>query len=228
MSCDITIVGGGIIGLTTACTLLKEYSANPNLTLEIISETFSPDTTGDISAGLWEPYGLGLNDERMLQWAQYAYDVFVSEFSSTKAARAGIMTMPCYALHGFNGDDQGRAMVEPNFSKLVRHYRLLDERELEMFDRTKPTAGFVMSTVIVEVQQYLQELHRFLSQDSRVKFVRKKILSFSELANRTNLVVNCTGLGARQLTNDDTVRPARGQVKFNTQCYPFAIDFSTV
>ncbi|CAF4446341.1 unnamed protein product, partial [Rotaria magnacalcarata] len=54
----ITIVGAGIIGLTTACTILKEYAANENLQLTILSEKFSPETTGDISAGFWEPYGL--------------------------------------------------------------------------------------------------------------------------------------------------------------------------
>ena len=31
----ITIIGGGIIGLTTACTLLKEYATNENLELRL-------------------------------------------------------------------------------------------------------------------------------------------------------------------------------------------------
>jgi len=56
MSCStntdrITIIGAGIIGLTIGCTLLKEYATNENVQLTIISETFSPETTGNVSAG---------------------------------------------------------------------------------------------------------------------------------------------------------------------------------
>ena len=60
----ITIIGAGIIGLTTACTLLKEYSTNENFQLTIISETFSPNTTGDVSAGCWQPYGFAKLDKK--------------------------------------------------------------------------------------------------------------------------------------------------------------------
>lgn len=208
----ITIIGAGIIGLTTACTLLKEYGTNKNLRLTIIGETFSPNTTGDISAGYWEPYGLESIDERTLRWAGYTYDIFMNEFFSTKAARAGIMQMPAYALRGFNGQDNGKPMLKPQFSTLVRHFRMLDEHEKEIFDHLKPTSGFVMSSIAVEVRYYLRELQRFLAQDSRVKFIKKKIHSFSELNNQTDVIINCTGLGSKQLANDPTVRPARGQV----------------
>jgi spore coat polysaccharide biosynthesis predicted glycosyltransferase SpsG len=89
---------------------------------------------------------------------------------------------------------------------------MLDEYEMEMFDHLKPTSGFVISTIAIEVRYYLKELTRFLVQDSRVKFIKKKIHSFKELINQTDLIINCTGLGSRYLANDHTVRPARGQV----------------
>jgi hypothetical protein len=209
----ITIIGAGIIGLTTACTLLKEYSLNEDFQLVIISETFSPETTGDISAGYWEPYGFESLDERTLRWAGHTYEIFMSEFFSDKAARAGIMKMSGYTLQGFNGQNNGKNVFKPQFSTLVRHFRMLDEYEIEMFDHLKPTSGFVMSSIAIEVRYYLRELRRFLAQDFRVKFIKKKIYSFNELINQTNLIINCTGLGSRQLANDETVRPARGQVK---------------
>lgn len=209
----ITIIGGGIIGLTTACTLLKEYSLNENFQLIIISETFSPETTSDIAAGYWEPYGMESIDERTLRWAGYTYEIFLSEFFSTKAARAGIMKMSGYTLQGFNGQNNGTHVVKPQFSTLVRHFRTLDEDEIEMFHHLKPASGYAMSSITVEVRFYLRELYRFLVQDSRVKFIKKKIHSFNELINQTDLIINCSGLGSRQLANDQTVRPARGQVK---------------
>jgi glycine/D-amino acid oxidase-like deaminating enzyme len=210
----ITIIGGGIIGLTTACTLLKEYATHENLQLTIISEAFSPNTTTDVSAGYWEPYGLEKIDERTLRWAGYTYNIFLSEFFSTKAARAGVSKMPSYVLQGFDGQNQtnGQKNVKPEYSELVRHFRLLDKHEITMFDHLKPTSGFVMSSVVVEMKKYLPQLYRFLAKDNRVKFIKKKIHSINELKDKADVVINCTGLASRYLVGDQTIRPARGQV----------------
>ncbi|CAM4828155.1 unnamed protein product [Rotaria magnacalcarata] len=210
----ITIVGAGIIGLTTACTILKEYAANENLQLTILSEKFSPETTGDISAGFWEPYGLDAVDKRILRWAGYTYDIFLSEFFSTKAALAGIIKLPSYSLQGYNGQNikDDETTKKPEFLKLVRHSHSLDQHELAMFDHLKPKSGFVMVSVAVEVRKYLPQLLRFLSEDSRVKFIKKKIHSLIELKDKADVVINCTGLASRDLVGDQTLRPARGQV----------------
>jgi hypothetical protein len=89
---------------------------------------------------------------------------------------------------------------------------MLDEYEVGLFDHLKPTSGFAMSSIVIEVRYYLREIRRFLTQDSRVKFLKKKIHSFNELVDQPDVVINCTGLGSRQLSNDQTIRPARGQV----------------
>ncbi|CAF3753352.1 unnamed protein product [Rotaria sp. Silwood1] len=208
----VVIVGGGIIGLTTACTLLKEYAAIDNLQLTIISETFSPETTGDISGGYWEPYGVNLNDQRILDWARYTYNIFMEEFFSTKAARAGVMKLSGYRLKSLEGQQASDSddFINPPFLPLVLHYRVLSHPEIRMFDHLGSVKGFVMSSVVVEVRQYLPQLQRFLEQDPRVKFIKKKIHSLSELKNEVDIVINCSGLGARDLVGDLTIRPARG------------------
>ena len=206
----VAILGAGIIGLTTACTLLKEYSSHEHLRLTIIGEQFTPETTGDVSAGYWEPYGFDSLDDRILRWAGYTYDIFMSECFSSKAARAGVMKMPAYTLHGHDKMHQ----MKPEYSTLVRHFRTLDAHEMKIFVHLKPISGFVMSTVTVEVRCYLRELQQFLARDPRVRFIPKKIHSFNELRDQTDLIIHCSGLGARQLANDLKVRPARGQVSF--------------
>jgi len=210
----ITIIGAGIIGLTTACTLLKEYAANENLQLTILSETFSPNTTGDVSAGYWEPYGLEKIDENILRWGGYTYDIFLNEFFSTKAARAGIMKISAYNLKGFDGQNKtnDQINIKPPYSEFVRNFRLLDKHEISMFDHLKPTSGWVMSSFVVEVSKYLPQLYRFVAQDCRVKFIEKKIHSIIELKDKADVVINCAGLASRFLVGDQKVRPARGQV----------------
>jgi len=215
LSFRVIIVGGGIIGLTTACTLLKEYASADNLQLTIMSETFSPETTGDVSGGFWEPYGLDLNDPRILNWAGYTYDIYMAEYFSTKAARAGVMKLPGYIIK--SDDDQKtnneNNFVNPPFLSLVRHFRVLNNTEIRMFDHLGPASGFVMSSVVTEMRRYLPELQRFLEQDPRVKFIKRKVSSLNELEGEADVVINCSGLGARNLVGDLTVRPARGQVR---------------
>jgi glycine/D-amino acid oxidase-like deaminating enzyme len=55
MSPHVAVIGAGIIGLSTAVLAQEKI---PGLHVTIISEHFSPHTTGDGSAGLWMPYCL--------------------------------------------------------------------------------------------------------------------------------------------------------------------------
>lgn len=52
----VAIVGAGVIGVTSA---LAVKNAFPCYDVKIFADAFSPDTTGDGSAGLWSPYLLG-------------------------------------------------------------------------------------------------------------------------------------------------------------------------
>ncbi len=46
-----------------------------------------------------------------------------------------------------------------------------------------------------------------------MKFIERKIGSLNELKDEADVVIHCSGLGARDLVGDLTVRPARGQVR---------------
>lgn len=50
----IAVVGAGVIGLTTAVTVQEKLGSAAAVT--IFTENVSPNTTGDVSAGLWTPY----------------------------------------------------------------------------------------------------------------------------------------------------------------------------
>ncbi|CAF4836290.1 unnamed protein product [Rotaria sp. Silwood1] len=159
------IVSVGIITLTTACTVLKKYGENKNLQLTIISEKFSPETTADVSTGFL-----------------------------AKAAHVSLLKMPFYALRVYNSQNKNddKIFEKPSYSILARHFRTLDKHEISMFDHLKPVVGFSMSSITIEISRYLSQLQCYLLQDSRVKFIKRKIYSLIELKDKADIVVNCT------------------------------------
>lgn len=68
----VCIIGAGVIGLSVAIKLIEEVdtwandSEEPKVT--IVSEKFSPNTTGDGAGGFWEPYELGNTPQSKVMW----------------------------------------------------------------------------------------------------------------------------------------------------------------
>lgn len=61
MSVRIAVLGGGVIGVTSALEIQKDVK---NAKVTIIAEKLTPNTTGDVSAGFWGPYLLGDTKEK--------------------------------------------------------------------------------------------------------------------------------------------------------------------
>lgn len=58
---NIAVIGAGVNGVASAIKILEHYlkEGKSAIRVTIISEEFTPKTTGDGSAGLWGPYLLG-------------------------------------------------------------------------------------------------------------------------------------------------------------------------
>jgi D-amino-acid oxidase len=52
-TCDVLVVGGGVIGLTTALALLQSGFTN----VRVVAEMFEA-TTSHVAGGLWMPFAL--------------------------------------------------------------------------------------------------------------------------------------------------------------------------
>ena len=55
---NIAIIGAGIIGLTSAYRIKESF---PHACICVIAAKYSPHTTSDVSAGLWEPFALNID-----------------------------------------------------------------------------------------------------------------------------------------------------------------------
>lgn len=53
----VAVIGAGVIGLSTAQSIYERYhSVVHPLTIEVYADRFTPLTTSDGAAGLWQPY----------------------------------------------------------------------------------------------------------------------------------------------------------------------------
>lgn len=72
----IAIIGAGVIGTTTALRLFEEFG--DSISIAIFSDQFSPNTTGDVSAGLWGPYLLGDTPKEKILYDKHKRNIFAN------------------------------------------------------------------------------------------------------------------------------------------------------
>ena len=190
-----TVVGAGVSGLSTAIRLIESGHE-----VEIISDKFSPETVSDVAAAVWYPF-LVKPADRADKWGIVTYDVL--EELCTKAPEAGV-TMR-------DGREYLREIVDlPSWNDDIAAFRILDEGEIP----EGYVFGWEFRAPVIEMPLYMPWL-RSKVEEAGGTFRHGFIEDLSDLGG--DVVVNCVGLGARELCDDLEVRPARGQILFIDQ-----------
>ena len=190
-----TVVGAGVSGLSCAVRLLEAGHE-----VEVISDRFSPDTVSDIAAAIWYPF-LTAPADRADGWGIATYAEL--ERLSEREPQSGVRMR--------DGREYLRQAVDPpEWSEDIAAFRILDDSEIP----EGYVFGWQFRAPVIEMQLYMPWLR------SRVEtlggsFVQSFVEDLNEVSGE--VVVNCVGLGARELCGDEEVRPARGQVIFIDQ-----------
>ena len=190
-----TVVGAGVSGLSCAVKLLEAGHE-----VVVISDRFSPDTVSDIAAAIWYPF-LTAPADRADGWGIATYAEL--ERLSEREPQSGVRMR--------DGREYLRQAVDPpEWSEDIAAFRILDDSEIP----EGYVFGWQFRAPVIEMQLYMPWLR------SRVEalggsFVQAFGGDLSEVSGE--VVVNCVGLGARELCGDEEVRPARGQVIFIDQ-----------
>ena len=190
-----TVVGAGVSGLSCAVKLLEAGHE-----VVVISDRFSPDTVSDIAAAIWYPF-LTAPADRADGWSIATYAEL--ERLSEREPQSGVRMR--------DGREYLRQAVDPpEWSEDIAAFRILDDSEIP----EGYVFGWQFRAPVIEMQLYMPWLR------SRVEalggsFVQSFVDDLSEVSGE--VVVNCVGLGARELCGDEEVRPARGQVIFIDQ-----------
>jgi D-amino-acid oxidase len=189
---EAIVVGCGVAGLTTAVRLLEG-----GFKVRIVSRERTPNTTSDIAAAVWYPFRCGPPD-RALLWSRRSFRVF-RELAHDEAT--GVTLVPGVdLLRQHDGSD-------PWWKEAVDTLRAAEPAELA----PGYVAGHVFTAPVIAMPVYMKWLEsRVAAAGGAVE--TRSVSNLEALLLEASLVVNCTGLGARELVKDDEVHPIRGQI----------------
>lgn len=185
------MLGAGVSGLTTALLLQEEGFA-----VSIITNELPGQTTSAKAAAIWFPYEAYPMD-KVNRWSNRSYYKFRDLVDDTAS---GVSMVPFTVYLDTTKDPWWLDAIPPE--AILQDYI---ESPADPSHR-----GIKIQVPLIESPIYLPYLmSRFKANGG--SFEQKTLHSLGEL-DSSSLTINCTGLGAAQLCEDEALYPMQGQV----------------
>ncbi|MGW7279862.1 FAD-dependent oxidoreductase [Streptomyces sp. NPDC054844] len=185
---QVVVVGGGVVGLTTAVVLAERGRRVRLWTREPVERT-----TSAVAGALWWPYRIK-PVALARSWALRSLDVY--EELAARPGESGVRMVE--GVLGETGLDEADAWAAARLPGL----RVATAEEYG-------GSGLWARLPLIDMSTHLSWLRKRLVSAGGVVETR----AVTDLAEaEAPVVVNCTGLGARELVPDASVRPVRGQL----------------
>jgi D-amino-acid oxidase len=182
---QVTVVGAGVVGLTTAMVLQRA-----GCRVRVIAAERPEATTSAVAGALWFPFQVG-PPERVSRWARETR-TWLLELARTRP-EAGVDVVTVLEC----ADHPGR----PWWAEAVDGLRLVDRRQ-------PSGARYAWS---FEAPRIEPALHlRWLESQLEAPLTLGRVERLEDVAG-DGVVVNCTGVAARTLANDQTLHSVLGQ-----------------
>lgn len=188
---DVVVIGAGVIGLTTAICL-----AEAGLRVRVIAEEPPERTTSAVAGALWGR-GPGVSEPaaKIVEWSAVTFDEF-----------ATLAADPTTGVHFTRGVAATKDAVVPQAAEQARDVVPCTDAELPAGFRD----GHRLTVPLADMPVYLTYLSRRFAEAGGV-VVPGVVRTAADLTGAAAVVVNCSGVAARTLVPDETVRAVRGQ-----------------
>jgi D-amino-acid oxidase len=188
---EILVLGCGVSGLTTALTLLDAGHAP-----RIWARDLPPNTTSNVAAAVWYPYR-AFPEEKVTAWGAAAYERFAA---LAQTPETGVVVRETFDLRGEEAPD-------PWWISAVPDVRRAAPEELP--------AGYgnalILNAPVIDTSVYMNYLlAQFRARGGQIE--QRSVASLDEALAESPVVINCTGLGAREVAGDTDIHASRGQV----------------
>ncbi|MEV0620378.1 FAD-dependent oxidoreductase [Nonomuraea sp. NPDC050404] len=189
---DVIVIGAGVSGLTTAICLAEAGRRVRVWTAEPTASTVSM-----VASALWGPSFVEPVD-RTLAWSERSLAAFqeLALLPESGVRMASVVTV---------GELPPASMLPPQVT-MIPDLRPCEPDELP----PEFPAGYRATMPLMDMPRYLAHLTARLEAAGGTIELRR-VDSLSEAAEAAPTIVNCSGLGARELAGDPEVRPVWGQ-----------------
>ncbi|EJL69797.1 FAD-dependent oxidoreductase [Chryseobacterium populi] len=189
---QITVVGCGIIGLTSAIVLQEK-----NWKVRLLARERFENTLSDKVGAIWFPFAIQPVEEAS-RWGNKSYQRYSKELFPGN----GVSFIPFTIAYNASSNTLWT-------QKLPKGALLRDATDQEL--PIGAEAAYVATVPLAEPHLYLPHLfERFIANGGT--FEQIEISSLKQLSELDALIVNCTGLGAKFICMDHELVPMRGQI----------------
>ncbi|HVF71245.1 MAG TPA: FAD-dependent oxidoreductase [Chthoniobacterales bacterium] len=191
MKRQVAIIGAGVSGLTCAAVLAEQgYEA------AVLASETGDQTNSAAAAAIWYPYDVGPG-ELVVPWALISYGRFC-EIARDPGSGVSLVEQRVFSRLG---PISPPAWAQPFATRTLAATELPDAF----------VSGFSIRVPLIETGKYLAYLAaRLTSAGGSV--VKGRCANLIEVDRAFDVVINCAGIGARQLVPDHELEPHRGQV----------------
>lgn len=230
----VLVLGGGVSGLTTAWQLLDS-----GCKVTVLAKQYPPAVpkiVSEVAAALWgwPSSTSGFRDvdteaevSGMKRWGWIAYEKFEELLQALGSEATGIRKrLSCFFFpRPIEDVDNGKALIKMNeiAQKLPNSFRRDISIAKEQGINIDPEKGgfhvvdaYEHMSLVIDTEQYLQWLIQLVTSKG-AELLTGSVTGLlrdreGELLSRhsADILVNCTGYGAKELTNDLKLRPLRG------------------
>ena len=192
MTHDVLVVGCGVSGLSCAHEL-----ARAGASVRIVTRSRPPVTTSNVAAAFWFPY-FAFPRQRVLSWAARSWHRFAS---LAERPEAGVRMAEAVEL----------------LREVPTERPWWEDAAVDVTPAPQDwlplgfAAGWRFVAPVVDTRRYLPWLVG-QTEALGVTIEDRTLTSLAEATAEASVVVDCAGLGARELAPDADVQPVRGQI----------------